>query len=68
MVLECIIVDGGSDGPQKYGTKFIGVLAVSCKLLTVDHHQGYHWFLEPGLGEHGCDIFCQVLAVKTVLC
>ena len=51
MVLECTVVNGSSDGIEKYGRAFIHQLAVSCHLLDADHHVRNHWCQEPGLGD-----------------
>ena len=63
MTLECVIVDGSSDGLGKYGRIFISGLAVSCMLLRADWHLKNHWSWDLDSWVHCCDVLCQVIAV-----
>ena len=61
MVLECTLVNYGSDGPEMYSEVFIGGFHGFYKLLRVSHHLQHHLGLVPHLQEHCCDIFHPVL-------
>ena len=63
MVLECVVVHGGSQDLERSRRAFHGWFAFFCKLLRAEHHLRNYWSWDMGLWVCCCDIFCQVLAV-----
>ena len=63
MILQCTVVDVGSDGLEKYGRVFISRFAVLCKLLRIGSSSEESLVLGDNLVCTYCNTFCQVLLV-----